>query len=278
MVDLHVHSTFSDGTDTPGALIAGAEAAGLTAIALTDHNTAAGLPDFLAAGGKSTVEAVAGVELSADYRGTELHILALFLTPEVLPAVNARTEAFRREKAQSSRALAARLAAGGYDVSYEEAAQRAGGYVNRAHIAALLTEKGYVPSIQAAFKTLLRRDGGYYVPPALPDAFETIRFIRSIGAVPVLAHPLLNLDEEALRAFLPMAVEAGLLGMEAAYPRYDAAGSLLARAVAEEFGLAPSGGSDYHGANKPDIRLGTGTGTLAVPDAWFYRLKAFSAL
>ena len=262
--DLHTHSVFSDGTFTPAEIVAAAEKLGLSAVALTDHNTVAGLPDFLAAGAGSPVETVPGVEFSTEYEGVELHILALYLKAEHFPTVTAMMEDFRVRKELSNENLVAALARDGMVIDYEAMKSAAGGYINRAHIAAELTRLGYTDSIKAAFKRLLAPGGGYYEPPKLPDAYDAIRFIKSLGAVAVLAHPLLNLDEAGLRAFLPDAVAAGLDGMEILYPRYSPEEAALAEAVAEEFGLLPSGGSDFHGENKPDIALGTGTGEWRV--------------
>ena len=272
--DLHVHSNFSDGTCTPAELIALAEAAGLDAIALCDHNTVAGLPDLLAAAEGSSVEAVPGVEFSTDYQGTELHILALFVQPAHYAAIEALTADFHRRKDRSNIDLVENLNKAGYDIDLAAIkAATPGGYVNRALIAAALTEKGYTASIQAAFKELLHPARGYYTPPKRPDAFETIRFIKSMGCAAVLAHPFLNLDEEALRIFLPEAKEAGLDGMEVLYSKFDANTTARANALAEAFALLKSGGSDFHGGNKPDISIGVGRGDLKIPTDWLKNLK-----
>ena len=272
MVDLHTHSHCSDGSLTPAQLLRAAEKAGVTAVALCDHNTVAGLPEFMAAAG--TVEAVPGVEFSANYQGKELHILALFLPRESWAAVDSRLAQLHREKEASNRALVAALRCGGYAITYEEVtAMAGGGWINRAHVAQVLTRKGYTGSVQEAFRTLLNRHGGFYVPPKLPDALETIAFIKDQGAVAVLAHPLLSLDAAQLRTFLPMAGAAGLDAIETMYPLFDEAATQLLRGMACEFGLLESGGSDFHGAAKPDIRIGVGRGTLAVPDAVLEQLR-----
>ena len=272
MVDLHTHSHCSDGSLTPAQLLRAAEKAGVTAVALCDHNTVAGLPEFMAAAGP--VEAVPGVEFSANYQGKELHILALFLPRESWAAVDSRLAQLHRDKEASNRALVAALRCGGYAITYEEVtAMAGGGWINRAHVAQVLTRKGYTGSVQEAFRTLLSRHGGFYVPPKLPDALETIAFIKDQGAVAVLAHPLLSLDAAQLRTFLPMAGAAGLDAMETMYPLFDEAATQMLRGMACEFGLLESGGSDFHGAAKPDIRIGVGRGTLAVPDAVLEQLR-----
>lgn len=274
MVDLHTHSHCSDGSLSPAQLLRAAEAAGVTAVALCDHNTVAGLPEFMEAAQGSAVEAIAGTEFSVDYQGKELHIVALFLPQESWTAVDARLAQLHRDKEASNRALVAALRDGGYDITYEAVlAIAGGGWVNRAHVAQVLTRRGYTASVQEAFATLLGRHGGFYVPPRLPDALDTIAFIKAQGAVAVLAHPLLSLDAAQLRGFLPLAKAAGLDAMETMYPRFDENATQTLRAMAEEYGLAESGGSDFHGAAKPEIRIGVGTGALAVPDATVENLR-----
>ena len=271
--DLHNHSTFSDGTDTPAELVALAEEKGLGAIALTDHNTVAGLPELLEAAEGKTVRAIAGTEFSTDYNGTELHILGLFLQPEHFAPITELLEDYRRRKDQSNVDLVTKLNEAGYAINYAAIkASTPAGQVNRALIAAELTRLGYTESIQAAFKQLLSPKCGYYVPPLRFSPFEIIRFIKTLGAVAVLAHPFLNLKEGELREFLKEAVPCGLDAMETRYSTYDEETTRTAKAVAEEFGLLHSGGSDYHGGNKPHIQMGTGQGNLAVPMEWMTAL------
>ena len=271
--DLHVHSHFSDGTWSPEELVAEAERLGLDAVALCDHNTVAGVPQFMAAGQGSSVQTVAGIEFSTDFQGTELHILALFVQPEHYDTINAMMEDWKKKKEQSNIDLVAALNRAGYDISYAEIREKGNGYINRAHIAAELTKKGYTESAQDAFKKLLNPSKGFYQPPEKLLAYDIIRFIKSIGAAAVLAHPFLNLDEAGLRSFLPEAVACGLDGMEVLYPKYKPEQTVLAERIAEEFGILGSGGSDFHGDNKPDIAMGSGRGTLAVPTEYLLKLR-----
>ena len=266
LCDLHTHSCFSDGTYTPAQLLEKAQALGLGAIALTDHNTAQGLPDFLAAAKNYRVEAVPGVEFSTDYEGTELHILGLFIQPRYFDEITEKMADMQRRKEESNRELVENLRRAGFDLDYDHICEKTVGQINRAHIAAELTELGYTASVQEAFSTLLGAKHGYYNPPERIDACEMICYIRSIGAVPVLAHPFLSLKEEgALRRFLGPAKEAGLVGMEVLYSKYTEEQTRLAEELVKEFGILPSGGSDFHGEVKPDISLGTGRGPLKVP-------------
>lgn len=273
--DLHCHSTFSDGTDTPEQLLRQAEALGLSAIALTDHNTVAGLPAFLEAAKGYDVEAVPGTEFSTVWRGIELHILGLFLKPEDFETVTKKLEVYNQRKEQSNVDLVWALEAGGYHLDYEKIkASTPNGQVNRALIAAELTRLGYTQSNQEAFKKLLNPSRGYYTPPQRFTPFEIIVFIKSLGAVAVWAHPLLSLNPQQARDFLREVQGHGLDGMEVFYFTYDGETTKTACALAEEFALAYSGGSDYHGHNKPDIRMGAGKGDLAIPTAFLDGLKA----
>lgn len=276
LCDLHTHSTCSDGTLTPTELVKLALEKNLAAVALTDHNTVAGLPEFLEAARGTELEAVPGIEFSVDYGDIELHILGLFVKPEHYGPITERVEDMLRRKEQSNIDLVKNLEQAGIFLSYEDIkAATTTGQVNRALIAAEMLRKGYVGSIQEAFSKYLKQSHGYYNPPKRPDAFETIRFIRSLGAVSVWAHPFLNLKtEEAIREFLPEACKAGLQGMEVFYPKFDENQTALALQLVKEFGLQPSGGSDFHGENKPDIQLGSGKGSLSLPITLLEGLKS----
>ncbi len=271
--DLHTHSNYSDGTYTPAEIIDEAEKIGLSAVALCDHNTALGLPEFLAAAEGKNVKAVAGVELSTDYGETELHIVGLFIKSEHFGTIERFTERLLKNKENSNRLLIENLKKGGFAVDFDEiAAKTPNGRFNRAHIAEQLVEKGYVGSISEAFATLLSEESEFYVPNKRIDVFAAIEFLKSINAVAVLAHSFLNLNEEELRSFLPKAISHGLDAMETLYSTYDEETTKTACAVADEFGLIHSGGSDFHGTRKKDIALGRGRGGLYVPNEIYERL------
>ena len=272
--DLHVHSTYSDGTFSPEELIREAERLGLGAIALCDHNTVAGLPAFLAAAEASPVEAIPGIEFSTDYLGGELHLLALFVKPESYSTVTEKVEQMLLRKERSNIRLVQALKTAGVELDY--AAIKAGtpnGQVNRAVIAAEMVRRGYCKTVKEAFSNWLSPQHGYFQPPKRLDVLEMIGFIRSIGAVSVLAHPFLNLSAEGLRQFLEEASPLGLDAMETEYSTFTEAQRKTAREMAAEFGIKTSGGSDFHGANKPDIGMGTGRGDLRVPAALLAQLK-----
>lgn len=272
--DLHTHSVYSDGTLTPRQLLQQAQEIGLSAIALTDHNTVSGLPEFLSAAKDYPVEGIAGVEFSTDYEGTELHILALYLKPKYFSQVTELMEQYCRRKEQSNLDLVEKLNLAGYAVDYAKIkASTPEGQVNRAHIAMELTRNGYTASRQEAFQKLLNPSCGYYIPPQRFTPKEMLGIIRDMGAVSVLAHPYLNLEEARLRTFLSQAKSWGLQGMEVYYSNYDEATTEAAMAAAADFGLLYSGGSDFHGGNKPDIVLGRGRGNLKIPATWAEKIR-----
>ena len=279
MIDLHTHSTYSDGTVAPNELVRMAEQAGLSALALCDHNTIDGLTEFLAAAQNSSLEAIPGVEFSTDYCDVELHIVGLWIGSKHYPAVQALLQEALDRKEESNLQLIQALEKAGISLDYAKIKSGTpGGLVNRAVIAAEMTRLGYTASVQEAFSKWLAPKHGYFQPPRRLDCFEVIRFIQSLGAVSVLAHPFLSLDEAQLREFLSKAVEAGLDGMETRYSKFDEETTRKATKIAAEFGILESGGSDFHGENKPDIRLGVGKGNLCVPEEFLAGLKACALL
>lgn len=271
--DLHTHSIFSDGTYSPAEIISSAVEAGLSAVALCDHNTADGLPDFISSAEDKGITAIAGAEFSVDYGGVELHLLGLFISERNFGTVRALMRDVNERKEQSNIQLIESLRRAGYDISYEEIKRSTpSGNFNRAHIAAKLTRRGYTSSVKHAFDTLLSPTAGHYEEPRRPSVWEMLDFIRGIGSVPVLAHPFLNLSEGELESFLPIAKKRGLVGMECLYSTYDKKTSEKSFALADKYELLYSGGSDFHGSNKPDIMLGVGRGELNIPFEWVEKL------
>ena len=270
--DLHTHSVYSDGTFTPAELIDAAVSSGLSALAMTDHNTVTGLNDFAAASEGKPIDTVPGVEFTTADNGVELHILGLFIPKEAHHDINKYIDRATILKEESNYKLIQRLRERGYDISYVDILEGSKGHVNRANIAAELLKKGYVESVEWAFKNLLHKKFGLYEPPERLSATETIGFIRDIGAAAVWAHPYIHMSFEQADEFLPRAIKAGLQGMETMYSLYDEDTTQRARAVARRFGILESGGSDFHGANKPHIQLGTGKGNLCIPYEFYEKL------
>lgn len=282
--DLHTHSNYSDGSLPPAELVRMAENKGLSALALTDHNTAAGLPEFMKAGESSKVITVAGCEFSTEYtlcaddgesRVQELHIVGLFFDESVWGSVEEYVSEHMKNKKISNQNMIKRLQDAGYDITYDEvSAITDAGEFNRAHIARILCRKGYIERPADAFDELLKEGCGFYIPPKRPDVFETIKFIKKNGAVSVLAHPFLELSADELRCFLRAAKPAGLDAIETNYSKFNDEIIKQACAIAGEMELARSGGSDFHGDAKPDVEMGTGRGSLEVPFDYYEDLRS----
>jgi predicted metal-dependent phosphoesterase TrpH len=272
--DLHIHSIYSDGTCSPEEIIDLAIKHKISAIALTDHNAIDGLPHLISASAGKNIDIATGTEFSVDYNGKELHLLALFIKPEFFNKISDLMKGWIDEKEQSNINLVKALVQAGFDISYDEIkAATPNGKINRAHVATAMLKKGYVTSVEEAFKTYLSKDGVYYKEPHRTDVFEMLDFITSIGAVSVLAHPFLNLSKDELQIFLPLAKQRGLIGMECYYSLYDTETTSASLYLADKFQLLKSGGSDFHGLRKPDIDLGVGKGNLKVPYEWYLELK-----
>ncbi len=267
--DLHTHSVFSDGTYTPKEIIDEAIKLGLSAVALCDHNTIDGLAEFISAAKGNDIRAIPGSEFTVDYEGKELHLVALNIPEHQFEKVSCLMKSVNERKKQSNIDLIAALNQAGFDIDFETIKQTTPtGNFNRAHIAEELTKKGYTQSIKEAFDTLLKPEHGYYKEPERLSVFEMISFVKEIGAIPVIAHPFLNLNFEELDVFLPIAKKHGLAGMECFYSTYDEETTQKAIQLADKYGLTYSGGSDFHGDKKPNIKLGIGLGNLKVPYMW----------
>jgi predicted metal-dependent phosphoesterase TrpH len=267
-VDLHTHSTASDGSSTPTQLMAEAGAAGLTTIALTDHDTLEGIDEAVAAANRFGVELIPGVELSLEWDKGGMHLVVLWLEPGPGPLQD-RLAALQEARSSRNDRILARLHELDIEVSLDELLEEAGaGSVGRPHIAAILVRKGYVSDIQQAFNLYLAKGAPAYFGRDRLTPEEGIALAREAGGVPVLAHPhTLGVDNRfEFAELMERLVGAGLVGVECHYGTYEAEGRRGLTAMARRFGLIPSGGSDYHGSYKPDVMLGTGKVGLTVPD------------
>ncbi len=266
LIDLHTHTTASDGTDSPAGLVAKAKAANLAAIAVTDHDTVSGLASARAAGTELGLEVVPGVELAVSSPYGEIHLLGLWL-PEETPRLAPALEAVRNERDKRNRLMLAKLRENGIDINYDELQALAGcESAGRLHMARLLVAKGFCRSAQEAFSTLLGEKGRMHVPRVLPTPQEGMQMLRAEGAVTVFAHPmLLKAPQDWLQKTAGELAGMGLDAVEAYHPEHNAAGTRFCEKMAKRYGLALSGGSDYHGGAKPDVALGYGKGNLRVP-------------
>ena len=273
-VDLHVHSTCSDGTLTPTGLVKEAVKAGLSAFALTDHDCVSGLDEAMSAGARYGIEVIPGIEISANYKDKEIHIVGLFINhhdEDFIKAIGNETE--RREKRNIQ--LVELFNEYGFPVTIEEMkAIFPGSVLTRAHFASFLTKRGYVKNNKEAFEKYLGEGKPLYVSRERKTPKEAIDTIKKAGGAAILAHPLLyHLTIGELKALCKDLKEYGLIGIETMYSTYKGFDELTVRKLAHEFGLLESGGSDYHGANKPHIQLGNGMGNLMISYDFLNALK-----
>ncbi|HEY1633174.1 MAG TPA: PHP domain-containing protein [Acidimicrobiales bacterium] len=267
MVDLHTHSTVSDGSDPPARIPELAAAAGCSAVALTDHDRLDGLAEARARAQALGVDLVPGCEVSCDWEPGTLHVLVYFVEPGDGPLQEelARLQADRVER---NRRMIDRLAAAGLPVTLDELEAEAGGIgAGRPHMASILVRKGVVGSVQEAFDRYLARGRPGYVGKGRLSPRTVAAQARRSGGVAVLAHPLsLQLDEPRLDSVVAELADAGLGGLEARYGRYSPDERAGLADLAHRHGLVATGGSDYHGTYKPDLAVGSGRGDLSVPD------------
>lgn len=278
-IDLHVHSVCSDGTFTPEELVELALNNDLIAFALTDHDTVDGVERAILAAKDRNVEVIPGIELSCEYtiapeRKKEIHILGYQLDwkhPGLCEALTAVAD----ERDNRNRKMCANLSAAGYPIDYDSLVARFGNKIlTRAHFARFLLEQGAIPSLDAAFKRILAQDGPYFVMRKYLTPKKGIELIRQAGGIPVLAHPLLyKMSVTEIRNMIVELKEYGLKGIEALYSRNRGTDEAFVRKLADEYDLFITGGSDFHGTNKPDIELGRGEGKLRVPVILLENLK-----
>jgi 3',5'-nucleoside bisphosphate phosphatase len=273
VIDLHTHSTVSDGSDSPQELVDLAVKAGLSAFALTDHDRQDGVGPARKKAAEAGIELVPGTEISCQHPGT-MHMLVYFLEPGDGPLQN---ELVRLQVARDNRneLLVARLAELGLPVTAEELEEEAGGSgAGRPHVAAILVRKGVATSVQDAFDRWLAKGRPAYVEKERLGPLPAISLALRSGALPVLAHPLsMGLTPSQLEAAVGELAEAGLVGLEAIYGRYSQEERASLAVMAARAGLAITGGSDYHGTYKPDLSIGTGLGDLHVPDSALEALR-----
>jgi predicted metal-dependent phosphoesterase TrpH len=264
-IDLHLHSTFSDGTLSPESLVRALKAEKVSVAALTDHDTVEGTEAFLAQCRRASIKGVAGVELSTAYERV-LHILGYRFDAENA-ALRDALERNRKARGERNALICEKLRKLGLAVTLEEARACAGSdVVGRPHMARVLWNKGYVPNVRAAFEKYLKRGALAYVPRALPPAGESIRLIREAGGLPVLAHPLQTApDLDDLPAILRPLKEAGLWGLECWFTGCGPRDVYRCLSIAEEFGLYPTAGSDFHGGGHRGARVGVTVGDDILP-------------
>jgi 3',5'-nucleoside bisphosphate phosphatase len=260
--DLHTHSLWSDGTEPPAQVVEHALDRELSALALTDHDTLEGLPEARARAQGTNLRVISGVELSSAEHGAEVHVLGYFLdeTPGELTAALARFREVRRERA---RLMLERLSSMGMPLSEEDVFARAkGGTVGRPHVAEALVARGFVASLDEAFRRFLGNHGPAWVPKPVLTPAEAVALIRRAGGAAVVAHPA-TIGRDSLIADL---AKQGLAGLECIHPKHDPSTTERYRDMARKLGLVVTGGSDCHGRRPGGSVIGYGDVPLSVVD------------
>ena len=275
-IDMHVHTTASDGTMSPKHVVSLAAMQGLKAIAITDHDTMAGIDEAGQAGELMGVTIIPGIEISTDYQGRDVHVLGYFLDEhaETLGQYEAWSLEKRRERNEK---ILERLRRKGFDITLKQLEEEnPGAVLGRPHIARKLVELGAAENVQEAFRKYLSQGRSCYVERERIPFRDAARLIKKCGGVAVLAHPLqYGFGKNELDTLVKTAAQCGFSGMEIYYTGYTQADQKKLFDLAEKYTLLPTGGSDFHGDNKPGVQLGTGDGKLSVP-AYFLIMLAQS--
>ena len=272
-IDLHVHTMESDGTETPREVVEYAVAQGLKAIAITDHDTVLGCREAMAAGEELGVEVVPGIEFGTKY-GIAVHMLGYYMDLDA-PALTQMTRSIVEDRDTRNEKTVKLMQENGIDVSYAQLKERYGEVIGRPHFARVLMEAGLATDVQDAFSRLLGKGMKYHQYRHTLEIHEVIECIVNSGGIAVLAHPFQYKKNDAeLRELIEHCMSFGLKGMECRYSGYTQEQTSYLEALADEYGLIKTGGSDFHGDNKPRIKLGTGINEdLVVPYSWLDELK-----
>ena len=264
-VDLHVHSNASDGTFSPSQVVELAKNAGLDAFALTDHDTTAGVPEALEKGRDLNIEVIPGIEVSSSFDGTEIHILGLFVNSDD-PVLAAMLEKMRISRDRRNEKMLENLAADGISFTKEEiCGDNPDTIITRAHIAHALVAKGICSGMDQAFKKYLQYGGRYCPQKEHLSPEEVVKTLISNGAFVTLAHPFqYKFGDKKTEELIAHMADLGMKGLEVYHSSNNKLESMKLQEMAVRHHLLPTGGSDFHGGNKPDISIGTGRGGLRV--------------
>ena len=275
-IDLHLHTTASDGVMSPSEIVRYAKAKGLQSIAITDHDTIEGLAEGLSEGRRIHFEVIPGIEISAEHSPGSMHLLGFFLDIHH-PLLNERLDHLQKARAERNPRIVEKLKRLGIQIAYEEVLKASGGgQVGRPHFAQVLLEKNYVRTFQEAFERFLKKGAPAYVDKFRFTSKEAIHFISEAGGVAVLAHPkTLNMNGHAeLEALIHRLIQEGLKGIEVYYPEHSPPEVAQYKGLAERYGLLITGGTDYHGIEKNGLDIGVGRGEMKIPYSTVEALKA----
>lgn len=277
-LDLHLHTTHSDGSCTPTEVVGLAHQARVTALAITDHDITSGISEATAAGEQYGIEIIPGVEISSIMGNSELHILGYFLDWQDT-LLNERFKSLRDSRHRRNPRIVDRLQSLGIEITYDEVCTLAGSdSVGRPHIARALMNKGVVTSAQEAFDRFLGDGKPAYVPRDLPSPAEAIQWIKAARGLAVLAHPTwVRLTDQTLAELVRQLKANGLDGVEVYYSTHAARQTREYLSLAQQLGLLVTGGSDFHGLTKPDIEVGIGKGSLHIPTTLLPKMKEKAA-
>ena len=266
MIDLHAHTTASDGTMSPDDLVILAKKHGIEAIAITDHDTVEGIPEALAAGEREGIEVIPGLELSVEHNPGSMHILGLFIDHEN-EQLNESLREIQASRATRNPKIIEKLNEFGLNVSMEEVEKiSGGGQLGRPHIAAALIKKGYVRTVQEAFDKYLKKGASAYFERQRLTREETVDMIHGAGGLVIIAHPgTLGVNGQQLDSLLQKLKDVGFDGIEVFYNNHSQVEEDRLMQAADKFGFLISGGTDFHGENKPAIKIGVGYGNMAIP-------------
>jgi len=269
LVDLHTHSTFSDGSLSPTELVRLARRKKLSALALTDHDTVAGVPEFLSCGDGGSPVLLPGIEISSYTATFSIHLLGYGIDHTDVSLLN-RLEGLKKDRMARNLEIIHRLKRLGIQMEVSEVEYSESGQMGRPHIARLLVKKGVVASVHDAFARYLGAQGAAYVKSRRIEARDAVELILSAGGVPVLAHPgMLETDEDGLEKLLLDLMEAGLQGIEVYHPSHSTSTRRKLLGLAERYRLAPTGGTDFHGDQRTGAPLGGSATTVRVPSFCF---------
>ncbi len=276
MIDLHVHSTASDGTLSPAQVAETAVSHNLTAIALTDHDTIDGIPEIMSCKAASSIEIIPGIELSCYYENREIHILGLFADYQD-PDFIQRLEELKEARKNRNLRMIQLMQADGIPVTYKKLLHGSpNSVITRAHFARVLVEEGVCKDKEQAFRKYIGVGCKYYLPKERVTCEMAMEILKNYCKIPVLAHPLIyKLGYRKIEELLEYLKPLGLYGMECYHSSNNSYESKILREMAERHGLLISGGSDFHGANKSDIQIGKGRGGLAIPERLLTEMKEF---
>lgn len=275
-IDLHTHSTKSDGSYTPTALVAYALEKNISALALTDHDTVEGVPEAIHAAKGKPIEIVAGIEFSTDNNGKDIHILGLDIDYTSIEFMN-QIKVFQNSRDERNIKMCLLLQEQGFDITYNNLmASFPGSVITRSHYALYLLNHGYIKSKQEAFERYIGDYGPCYIAREKVTPQQAIEVILRASGIPILAHPILyHMGNSSLDALVCSLVKAGLMGLEAVYSTYNTAEERSIRNLAAKYHIQISGGSDFHGDAKPNLDLGVGYGNLFVPADILTNLRTY---